>query len=88
MISYKKLKEIRPEDIGRDNDRCYNCPTKIVLSELFGAEIKGQGCFEVFIKNILPLIPEKIKKKFNFNYCAECRLASIAIYEATTRNKI
>lgn len=30
MISYKKLKEIRPEDIGRDNDRCYNCPTKIV----------------------------------------------------------
>ena len=44
MISYKKLKEIRPEDIGRDNDRCYNCPTKIVLSELFGVEIKKQGC--------------------------------------------
>ena len=84
MISYKKLKEIKPEDIGRDNDRCYNCPAKIVINELFGVEIKGQGCLEAFIKNILPLI----KKKFNFHYCAECRLASIAIYEATTRNKI
>ena len=88
MISYKKLKEIRTEDIGRDNDRCYNCPAKIVINELFGVEIKGQGCLEAFTKNILPLIPERIKKKFNFHYCAECRLASIAIYEATTRNKI
>ena len=88
MISYKKLKEIRTEDIGRDNDRCYNCPVKIVINELFGVEIKGQGCLEAFTKNILPLIPERIKKKFNFHYCAECRLASIAIYEATTRNKI
>ena len=88
MISYKKLKEIRPEDIGRDNDRCYNCPTKIVLNEIFGVEIKEQGCLEAFIKNMLPLIPEKIKKKFSFNYCTECRLASIVIYETTTRNKI
>ena len=88
MISCKKLKEIRPEDIGRDNDRCYNCPTKIVLSELFGVEIKKQGCLEAFTKNISPLIPEKIKKKFSFNYCAECRLASIIIYETSTRNKI
>ena len=88
MISYKKLKEIKPEDIGRDNDRCYNCPTKIVLSELFGVELKDEGCLEAFTKNILPLIPEKIKKKFNFHYCAECRFASITIYEATTRNKI
>lgn len=86
MISYKKLKEIRPEDIGRDNDRCYNCPTKIVLKEIFGIEVK-QGCLEAF-KNILPLIPEKIKKKFNFNYCVECRLASIVVYETATRNKI
>ena len=87
MISCKKLKEIRPEDIGRDNDRCYNCPTKIVLSELFGVEIE-RCCLEAFTKNILPLIPEKIKKKFSFNYCAECRLASIIIYETSTRNKI
>lgn len=88
MISYKKLKEIRPEDIGRDNDRCYNCPTKIVLKEVFGAEIKGLGCLEAFIKNVLPLVPEKIKEKYNFNYCAECRLASITIYKSATRNKI
>lgn len=87
MTSYKKLKKIRPEDIGRDNDRCYNCPTKIVLNEIFGIEVK-QGCLGEFIKNILPLVPEKIKKKFSFNYCAECRLASIIIYETTTRNKI
>ena len=87
MISYKKLKEIRPEDIGRDNDRCYNCPTKIVLKEIFGVEVK-RGCIDAFTKNMLPLIPEKIKKKFSFNYCAECRLASIVIYEAATRNKI
>ena len=88
MISYKKLKEIRPEDIGRDNDRCYNCPTKIVLSDLFGVELKEKGCLEAFIKNMLPLVSEKIKKKFSFNYCTECRLASITIYEAITRNKI
>ena len=88
MISYKKLKEIRPEDIGRDNDRCYNCPTKIVLSELFGVEIKKVGVINTFIKNMLPLIPEKIKKKFSFNYCAECRLASITIYKSATKNKI
>ena len=88
MISYKKLKEIRHEDIGRDNDRCYNCPTKIVLKELFGVEIKKQGCIKKKKKNMLPLIPEIIKKKFSFNYCAECRLASIIIYETATRNKI
>lgn len=87
MISYKKLKEIKREDIGRDNDRCYNCPTKIVLKEIFGIEVK-QGCIDAFIKNMLPLIPEKIKKKFSFNYCVECRLASIIIYETITRNKI
>ena len=88
MTSYKKLKKIRPEDIGRDNDRCYNCPTKIVLNELFGVEIKKQGCLEAFKKNMLPLVPKKIKEKYNFNYCAECRLASIVIYETATRNKI
>ena len=88
MTSYKRLIEIRIQDIGEYNDRCYNCPTKIVLSELFGVEIKGQGCLETFIKNVLPLVPEKIKKKFNFYYCAECRLASIIIYETITRNKI
>lgn len=87
MISYKKLKEIKREDIGRDNDRCYNCPTKIVLNEIFGIEVK-QGCIDAFIKNMLPLIPEKIKKKFSFNYCVECRLASIIIYKNATRNKI
>ena len=87
MISYKKLKEIRTEDIGRANDRCYNCPTKIVLNEIFGVEVK-RGCLEAFIKNMLPLVPEKIKKKFSFNYCVECRLASIIIYETITRNKI
>ena len=87
MISYKKLKEIKREDIGRGNDRCYNCPTKIVLKEIFGIEVK-QGCIDAFIKNMLPLIPEKIKKKFSFNYCVECRLASIIIYESATRNKI
>ena len=88
MTSYKRLREIRPEDIGRDNDRCYNCHTKIVLSELFRVENKNQGCLDAFIKNMLPLIPEKIKKKFSFNYCAECRLASIVVYETATRNKI
>ena len=87
MISYKKLKEIKREDIGRDNDRCYNCPTKIVLKEVFGIEVK-QGCIDAFIKNMLPLIPEKIKEKFSFNYCVECRLASIIIYKNATRNKI
>ena len=87
MISYKKLKEIRPEDIGCDNDRCYNCPTKIVLDEVFGAEIKGE-CVNEFNKYILPLVPKKIKEKHNFNYCAECRLASITIYKNATRNKI
>ena len=87
MISSKKLKEIRPEDIGRDNDRCYNCPTKIVLDEIFGAEIKGE-CVNEFSKYILPLVPKKIKEKYNFNYCAECRLASIIIYKSATRNKI
>ncbi len=87
MISYKKLKEIRIQDIGEYNDRCYNCPTKIVLKEIFGIEVK-QGCLEAFIKNMLPLIPEKIKKKYSFNYCVECRLASIIIYETSTRNKI
>ena len=87
MTSYKKLKEIKREDIGRDNDRCYNCPTKIVLNEIFGIEVK-QGCIDAFIKNMLPLIPEEIKEKYNFNYCAECRLASITIYKSATRNKI
>ena len=87
MISYKKLKEIRIQDIGDHNNRCYNCPTKIVLDEIFGVEVK-RGCIDAFIKNMLPLIPEKIKKKFSFNYCAECRLASIIIYETSTRNKI
>ena len=87
MISYKNLKEIRIQDIGEYDDRCYNCPTKIVLKEIFGIEVK-QGCIDAFIKNMLPLIPEKIKKKFSFNYCVECRLASIIIYETITRNKI
>lgn len=87
MISYKKRREIRIQDIGDHNNRCYNCPTKIVLKEIFGVEVK-RGCLEAFIKNMLPLIPEKIKKKFSFNYCAECRLASIIIYETSTRNKI
>ena len=57
------------------------------LKEIFGIEVK-QGCIDAFIKNMLPLIPEKIKKKFSFNYCVECRLASIIIYESATRNKI
>ena len=87
MTSYKKLKEIRTQDIGDYNNRCYNCPTKIVLDEIFGAEIKGE-CVNEFSKYILPLVPKKIKEKYNFNYCAECRLASIIIYKSATRNKI
>ena len=87
MISYKKLKEIRPEDIGRDNDRCYNCPTKIVLSELFEISVID-GCVNEFSKYILPLIPENIKKKFNFGLCSCCRLASITIYKSAIGNKI
>lgn len=87
MISYKRLKEIRIQDIGEYNNRCYNCPTKIVLDEIFGAEIKGE-CVNEFSKYILPLVPKEIKEKYNFNYCAECRLASITIYKSATRNKI
>ena len=87
MISYKKLKEIRTEDIGRANDRCYNCPTKIVLKEIFGVEIIN-GCANEFSKYILPLIPEKTKKKFDFGLCSTCRLASITIYRSTIGNKI
>ena len=87
MTSYKKLKEIRTQDIGEYNNRCYNCPTKIVLDEIFGAEIKGE-CVNEFSKYILPLVPKKIKEKHNFNFCAECRLASIIIYKSATRNKI
>ena len=87
MISYKKLKEIRIQDIGDHNNRCYNCPTKIVLDEIFGAEIKGE-CVNEFSKYILPLVPKEIKEKYNFNYCVECRLASITIYKSAIRNKI
>ena len=87
MTSYKKLKEIRIQDIGEYNNRCYNCPTKIVLDEIFGTEIKGE-CVNEFSKYILPLVPKRIKEKYNFNYCAECRLASITIYKSATRNKI
>ena len=58
MTSYKRLREIRIQDIGEYNDRCYNCPTKIVLKEVFGTEIKGE-CVNEFSKYILPLIPKK-----------------------------
>ena len=64
MISYKKLKEIRSEDIGRDNDRCYNCPTKIVLKELFGVEIKKQGCIDAFIKNVKNVLVKHLEIKY------------------------
>ena len=87
MISCKKLKEIRAEDTGRANDRCYNCPTKIVLNEIFGISVID-GCVNEFSKYILPLIPENIKKKFNFRLCSCCRLASITFYKSTIGNKI
>ena len=87
MTSYKKLKEIRTQDIGDYNNRCYNCPTKIVLDEIFGAEIKGE-CVNEFSKYILPLVPKKIKEKYNFRLCSCCRLASITIYKSAIGNKI
>lgn len=85
MINYKKLKEIKPEYIGNGKNRCYNCPTKIVLKELFKVDVH-LGCKGLFWKNILPLIPEKHKRKINVNYCPDCRKGAIIVYGIATKN--